>query len=574
MERRLAAILAADIVGYSKLMGEDEEGTVAALRQFRSTLFEPLVEGNGGNILKRMGDGWIVEFPSIVSAARCAIQIQRDLSDSTVIRLRIGVHIGEIVHDTEDIYGDGINIAARLEARAKPGSVLISDTAYNSLDTRVARQFGSAGPQKLKNITRPVVIWCWPETTELDADGQAGRGDDASESSAKPVIVVLPFANMSDDPEQEFFADGVSEDIITALSRFPDIAVIARNTCFFYKGKAVKAETLARELAARYVLEGSVRRGGDRIRISVQLVEANTGNQIWSERYDRKMADIFDLQDEITATVVASVPERLAKAEMERVKQKPPSDMSAYDCVIRGKQLHHRGTPEDNAEALRLLDKAIETDPHYAAAYAWKACTLGQAIALGCGGDPQELLAQNLECVHKGLSLDANDVECHRILCEFGMYRGEWDEAERHHDIAFSLNPNDPRIVAQRGELFTRLGRAQEGVFWVKKAMDLDPQGARGLAHLLARAQFAAHDHEAALASYKRIARPGAEHYAEMAACAALTGLAREAERYRQQALERQADYSVTRTVNRNLFRREADSGHLRSALLKGGMPD
>ena len=578
MERRLAAILAADVVGYSKLMGENELATLAALRSFRRNHFEPAIQAHGGTILKRMGDGWIVEFASVSSAVTCAIEIQESRSSPDPIspdpiRLRMGVHIGEIVFEDEDIYGDGINISARLEAKGVPGSVLISDTAHHSLDGNTADSFGACGEHQLKNISRPIAIWCWPPSSAEAIASQTEPGAEDQDAPGKPSIAVLPFANLSGDAEQEFFADGISEDIITALSRFPDLSVIARTTCFSYKGQAVTSRTLAEELKIRYLLEGSVRRGGDRLRISVQLVEAKSGNQIWSDRYDRNMTDFFDLQDEISATVVARVSDRLAKAEMDRVKQKRPRDLSAYEYVIRGKQHHHHATPEDNATALRLLDKAIEIDPDYAAAYAWKACTLGQAIGLGTGGDPKDLLELNYECAQKGLSLDAEDVECHRILCEFGMLRAQWDEAEHHHDMAFSLNPNGPRIVAQRGELYTKLGRAEEGVYWAEKAMELDPQAASGRIYLLARAQFAARYYRDALASYKKIAKANADHVADQAACAAMAGLPEEAQDYLCKVQSLRPDFSVDDYVARRAFKQAEDRDHLRGALLATGLP-
>jgi len=573
VKRHLAAIMAADVVGYSRLMGEDETATLAALRWFRRTAFEPAVEEFGGNIIKRMGDGWIVEFSDVLSAVHCAIRIQVKLVDHEAVRLRIGVHIGDIVFEDEDVYGDGINIAARLEAKAEPGSVLISDTAHDSLDGKAASQFTEGGSQYFKNIARPVAVWCWPDSAVISADDPANEKDSKSGGFDKPVIVVLPLANISGDSEQEFFADGISEDIITSLSRFPDLAVIARGTCFSYKGKSVKAQALARELGARYVLEGSVRRGSGRVRISVQLVDAKSGSQIWADRFDRNLVDFFDLQDEITAQVVASVPGRLARRESDRVRNITPSEMSAYDCVIRGKQLHHSSTPEDNAEAVRLFDKAIEIDPHYAPAYAWKACTLGQAIALGCGGNPRDLLKQVFECAHGGLSLDAQDVECNRILCEFSMERGEWDEAERFHEIAYSLNSNDPRIVAQRGELYTKLGLAEEGILWVKKAMELDPLSAGTWAHLRARAHFAAKDYREALASYNRINRPSAEHFAEMAACFAKIDRRDKADSFIGQALSKRPDYNIGAHLRRFSFKQTEDVEHLQQVLAATNLP-
>jgi adenylate cyclase len=581
-QRRLAAIVAADVAGYSRLVGRDEEGTLKALGSHRRDVIDPLIAAHGGRVANTAGDSLLMEFPSAVNAVRCAVAVQQALAERNRgidperrIRFRIGINVGDVVAEGGDMLGDGVNVAARIEGLADAGGICLSRSARDQVRDRLDLALEDLGEVEVKNIARPVRVFrvAFDGAPKADAPA-AARAAEAPPVASLPSIAVLPFTNMSDDPEQEFFADGISEDIITELARYRDLVVIARNSSFTYKGRAAKIQDVSRELGGRYLLEGSVRKAGQRVRVTAQLVDGTTGEQLWAERYDRDLADIFEVQDEITQTVVASVPQRIASAELDRVKRKPPGDMSAYEYVLRGKGHHHKSTPDDNAEALRLLDVAIALDPDYASAYAWKACTLGQAIALGCGGDPEELIARDLEAVQKGLSLDENDIECHRILCEFGMVRAQWDDARRHHDKAFALNPNDPRIIAQRGELLTKLGRAEDGVAWVRKAMRLDPLAADSRAHLLGRALFGAGRHAEALAAFKRIAAPRADHLADMAACCARLGRAEDARACAARVLQAQPDFSAGGYVERRTLLEACDRDQLRDALLDAGLPE
>jgi adenylate cyclase len=578
----LAAIVAADVAGYSRLVGEDEEGTLKTLGSHRRDLIDPLIAEHGGRIANTAGDSILMEFRSAVNAVRCALAVQQALAEENrgidpdrQIRFRIGINVGDVVAEGEDLLGDGVNVAARIEGLAEAGGICLSRSARDQVRDRLDLDLEDLGEVEVKNISRPVRVF----RVRFEGAPRADASPDARAAEAPPVpslpsIAVLAFTNMSDDPEQEFFADGISEDIITELARYPDLMVIARNSSFTYKGRATKIQDVCRELDARYVLEGSVRKAGQRVRVTAQLIDGTTGDHVWAERYDRALADIFEVQDEITQSVVASVPQRIASAELDRIKRKPPGDMSAYEYVLRGKGHHHKSTPQDNAEALRLLDTAIALDPDYASAYAWKACTLGQAIALGCSGDPEELIARDLEAVQKGLSLDENDIECHRILCEFGMARAQWEDARRHHDKAFALNPNDPRIIAQRGELLTKLGQAEEGVAWVEKAVRLDPLAADSRAHLLGRALFGAGRYADALAAFKRIASPRPDHLADLAGCYARLGRSEDARACATRVLEVQPDFSVGGYVERRALSEASDRDQLRDALVDAGLPE
>jgi len=577
--RKLAAILYADVVGYSRLTGADEEGTHSIVADCLDAI-SGKVSSHGGRVVHYAGDAVLADFPSVVTAVKCAVEVQKELAarnvdipDDRKVQFRIGVNLGDVIVDRDDIYGNGVNVAARLETLADPGGVCVSEKVLEEVQGKVGVGFEDMGPQQVKNIAKPV------HTYRVVLNQQSGipsppLTDKPLPLADKPSIAVLPFTNMSGDPEQEYFADGISEDIITELARFPDLVVIARNSTFTFKGRPAKVQDVCNDLGVRYVLEGSVRKGGRKVRITAQLIDGKTGDHIWADRYERALTDIFEVQDEITQAVVASVPERIASAELDRVKRKLPCDMSAYDYVLRGKRHHHRCTPEDNAEALRLFDAAIKLDPEYAAAYAWKACILGQAAALGCGGDPRELLARDIEAARKGLSLDENDIECHRVLCELAMMRSHWDDAQRHHEKAFELNPNDARIIAQRGELFTKLGQAEEGVTWVQRAMQIDPFGADARAHLLGRALFGAHRYVDAIAAFKRIPIPQPDHLADMAACYAQLERDDEARACAAKVLGLRPDFSVSNCIERRTLKVLDDSIRLRDSLLKSGLPE
>ncbi len=380
---------------------------------------------------------------------------------------------------------------------------------------------------------------------------------------------------MSGDPEQDYFADGLAEDIITELSRFRSFFVVARNSSFVYKGRAVDVRTVGSELGVRYVLEGGVRKSGERLRITAQLIETATGNHVWAEKFDGRLADVFDLQDEITGTIVATLSGRVEASQVEQIVRKPPKNMAAYELVLAAKVQHHRATKDDNVAALQLVERAIEVDPGYAQAYAWKGCLTGQAVARGfVDGDPRAHLRRAFDCVQKGLSLDENDIECHRVLCEAFMAERNLDKARTHHDRAFALNPNDPRIVAQRGELFTWLGEVEKAVEWLQTAMRLDPFGVRERSHLLGRALLAAHRYAEAADAYRQSAyqhRP--EPHADLAASLAQAGCTAEAATEIAETLRIKPDFSASAYVGSLGYVRDMDREHHRTSLTMAGAP-
>ncbi|HUK59053.1 MAG TPA: adenylate/guanylate cyclase domain-containing protein, partial [Stellaceae bacterium] len=412
IQRRLAAILAADVVGYSRLMEADETGTLTRLKALRRDVIDPLISAHSGRTVKLMGDGALVEFASAVDAVTCAIAVQKQVRDINAglpeggrIAFRIGINVGDVIVDGDDIYGDGVNVAARIEALAEPGGICISRSAAEQVRDKVPIRIEPRGEQTVKNIARPIEVFRIV-AEDFAADIVAGLAGSSATATDKPAIVVLPFVNMSGDAEQEFFTDGITEDIITELSRFRDLLVISRNSAFTYKGKPINVQTVAKELGVHYVVEGSVRKAASRVRITVQLIEAESDRHLWAERFDRELADIFAIQDEVTRAIVSILPGRVAAAAGDRVQRKAPESLAAYECVLVGKRLHHRSSRDDNAEAQRVLDRAIALDPAYAHAHAWKGCVLGQSFVNGWSADSTATVRAAEREVTLALSLD------------------------------------------------------------------------------------------------------------------------------------------------------------------------
>ena len=579
-ERRLAAVLAADMVGYSRLMEVDERGTLARFKTHRIELIDPAIAKNRGRIIKTTGDGILVEFHSVADAVICATEIQRrmarrnaDVAPARWIQFRIGINLGDVIVEDGDIFGDGVNVAARLQALAEPGGICVSGAVRDQVGHRLDNlEFEDLGDQSVKNITRPIRVFAVKLEAEPDTapEGSAGA---VTTASRKPSIAVLPFANMSGDPEQEFFADGLTEDIITELSRFRDLFVISRNSTFVHKGKAVKVQEVAREFGVDFVLEGSVRKAGDRIRVNVQLIDAETDRHIWAERYDRKLEDIFALQDEMTGAIVATLPGRVEAVTHERAKRKPADNLVAYECVLAAKVLHHRSVQADNAEAQRLLDRALTLDPSYAHAHAWKACVLGQTYANGWSTDREATLRHLGEELEIALGLDDNDSDVHRILAALNMIRDDLDKATYHQERALALNPNYDLIVVQQGELLTCLGRPEEGIDWIKKAMRLNPYHPERFWSHLGRACYCAEKYAEAADAFSRINRPDYMHHAFLAATFARMGNAVAAAAHATEVLQRETKFSVADFLRTQHYKHEADRKRLEAGLLKAGLP-
>ena len=586
--RKLAAILAADVVGFSRLTGADEDRTLARLRALRSDLIDPTIAVHNGRVVKRTGDGAIVEFRSVVDAVRCATEIQNSMIERNAglpperrIEFRIGIHLGDVVEESDgDLMGDGVNIASRLEGIAKPGGICLSEDAFRQVKARLDLAVSDLGATQLKNISDPIRVYALEVGLAAQAEPTKNDSAELEKPSArlalpdKPGIAVLPFVNMSGDSEQEFFADGITEDILTELSRFRELFVISRNSAFVYKGKPINAQKVAKELGVQYVVEGSVRKAGNRVRITVQLIDAETDRHLWAERYDRELADIFAIQDELTSSIVSILPGRVAAAAQDRVQRKPPENLAAYECVLTGKRLHHRSARPDNEEALRILERAIALDPGYAHAHAWKACVLGQSFVYGWCADAEATVRTVIEEATLALSLDENDSDVHRILAAVNLsLHREHDKALYHQERALALNPNDDLIVVQQGEVLTWIGQAEQGIEWIQKAMRLNPYHPERFWNHLGRAYFVARRYGEAVKAFQRITRADYSHLAFLAACYAQLGDAAAAKAAAQDVLQRAPDFSIKRFIAMQHYKQESDRDHHRAALLKAQLP-
>jgi adenylate cyclase len=578
MEHRLAAVLAADMVGYSRLMEADERGTLARLRAHRIELIDPAIAKNQGRIIKTTGDGMLVEFQSVADAVRCAVEVQErmrrrnaDVPDERRIEFRIGINLGDIIFEDGDIYGDGVNIAARVEQLAEAGGICVTSAVHGQVDGRVEVEFEDLGEKLLKNISRPVRLYR-VATNDPGRSAPGGKAPGAAKVGVvKPTVAVLPFANMSGDPEQEFFADGLTEDILTELSRRRELFVISRTSTFVYKGQAGNLREIAQKLGARYLIEGSVRKSGDRLRVTVQLIDTASDAHIWAERYDRKLDDVFAIQDEITSAIVATLPGRLEAAQHDQLTRMKPSSMAAYECVLAAKVLHHRSAREDNAEALKLIDRALQLDPDYAHAHAWRGCILGQQWGYGWCRDRDATQKEVTFELSKAVALDDNDADVHRILAAIGILENDLTRARYHQDRALALNPNYDLVVVQMGELFTWLGQAAEGVEWIHKAMKLNPHHpARFWSHL-GRAHFVGRQYVQAIEAFMRLATMDSQQHAFLAACYGWLGdrTAASAHVARIRALEPQlAPKDFLATMH---YGNPADLQHLSDGLDKAG---
>ena len=519
MERRLVAILAADVVGYSRLVRADEERTLERLKVLHDEIINPKVAEHNGRIVKLMGDGMLAEFSSVVDAVRAAIEAQRSFTERNAglpeeqrIEFRVGINLGDVVVDGDDIQGDGVNLAARLEGLADPGGICISGGVYDQVRDRVDAPFEDMGEQKVKNIDRPVRMWRWAPfggPTRAAAPGETAQ----LALPDKPSIAVLPFTNMSGDPEQEYFSDGLTEDIITALTHWRSFPVIARNSSFAYKNRPVEIKQAGRELGARYLLEGSVRKGGGRVRVSAQLIDGVSGHHIWAERYDRELADVFEVQDEIVQRITATVAPELAKAEVKRSTAKRPEDLDAWDYCLRGMALFHERTPEANAKARELFKRAIAIQHDYSDAYAGLARSLSSDILLKNVEDRMETATQMMEAARMAVKYDgASSLARHQLSTAY-QWLNRHDDALAEVKIAVELNPNDAVGLHALGNKSDLAGEPG-GISFMEKAQKLNPEDAQFHTHLtfLARAYLNAGAYDDAVGRARQAIRRRPEY--------------------------------------------------------------
>ena len=530
VERKLLAVLAADVAGYSRLVGIDEDGTLARLRSIRLELIDPAIAEHRGRIIKTTGDGILVEFPSVVDAVRCALAVQRSMAERNaeiaadrLIAFRIGIHLGDVVVDGADLLGDGVNIAARLEGIADPGGISLSEDVWRQVRDKLPETFVDLGEQMLKNIARPMRVY------RIDLAGAAEAPHLTLALPDKPSIAVLPFTNMSDDRDQEYFADGISEDIITALARFPSLFVIARNSSFTYKARSVDVKQIGRELGVRYVLEGSVRKAGKHVRLTGQLVQADNGMHVWAERYDGDLSDIFALQDEMTASVVGAVVPSLQNAEIERARRKPAGSLDAYDLQLRALPKFYAQDRESNQQALQLVEQALTLDPNFVAALILAENCWSLMVNQGWLPAPQTQ-PEVMRYARRAVQIDKDNAEALATLARrtAGIER-DYEEAVSLAERAVALNPNSAFAWRQSGYALVYCGRPEPALAYLQRAIRLSPRDPRaedcwtGIALALIQLE---RDTEAAAAARKAVqANPNsASTWRAFAAALALTG--------------------------------------------------
>ncbi len=491
-QRRLTTIVAADIAGFSRLVGIDEEGTLAAQRSHRVELIEPLLAEHHGRIANTAGDSFLLEFPSAVEAVRCSIAVQEGMADRNQdvaadqrIEYRIGINVGDVVADGDDLLGDGVNIAARLENLCEPSGIILSDDAYRQVRDRLDVAWEDGGEHEVKNIVRPVKVWRWRAVVEAIAPTS---GEAPLALPDKPSIAVLPFDNMSGDPEQEYFSDGVTEDIITALSKFRWFFVTARNSSFVYKGAAVDIKQVGRELGVRYVLEGSVRKAGDRIRITAQLIEAESGNHIWVERYDRKLQDIFDLQDEITQTISAAIAPELVHSEHERSLLKPTDNLDAWDYYLRGAANFSHVSREHAENCIDFMRLAVAADPNFDTAHAWLAWAAYVQLAFHWTDDIEQTLEQALADAKKAIAINQRSYFAHFVLGKLLVQKDDLAAAFREMELAVSINPSFALGYYGLGSAYTFAGDGERGLANIDLAIRLSPNDPIMWAHFAYKA--------------------------------------------------------------------------------------
>ena len=475
-KRKLAAILSADVAGYSRLMRDDEEATVRNLAAHR-VLITKIIQNHNGRVVDSPGDNILAEFASVVDAVNAAIKIQEEIRKSNTdtpedrrMEFRIGINLGDVIEEEERIYGDGVNIAARVEGLAAAGGICISGTVYEHVKNKLSLEYEYLGEQTVKNIPEPIRLYRI-STKSSDVSPEEDRQRNVPH---QPSIAVLPFVNISGDPEQEYFSDGITEDLITDLSKISGLFLIARNSSFTYKGKSVKVQEVSSDLGVRYVLEGSVRKVANRVRITAQLVDATTGGHLWAERYDRDLKDIFAVQDEVTKNIVSALAVELTKNEEDQLTRRYTENLEAYEYAFRGLEYYSRYTKEANVNAQKMLLKAIELDPDYSLAYSRLALTYLHEWTQGWSKDPKSV-ERAFELAQKAIAMDDSLPEAHRILGDIYLYRKDHERARTEREKAIALDPNYADGLAGLGEVLIYAGDPDRGIALVKKAMLLNP---------------------------------------------------------------------------------------------------
>ena len=589
VQRRLAAIAIADVVGYSRMMGIDESGTLVAVTERRKQIVEPVVAAHEGRIVKVMGDGFFMEFASAVNAVEAALAMQARMAEANAglaadrrIVLRIGINLGEVIVEGNDLFGDGVNIAARLESFAPEGGIAISGSAYDQVKNRIGAAAEDLGPQILKNIAQPVHVYLVTAATSTAvaeeppvAAGSAAQPAIATRKrpTEKPSIAILPFANLGDDPAQGFFSDGVTEDMITELARWRSLAVRSRSASFRYRGVAVDMKQVARELNVRFIVEGSVRRIGDRIRITAQLIDSETGSHIWAEKYDCESADIFSVQDQVVSTIVSTLVGRVQVSDVERARRKPPSSLAAYEYLLQGNAVAW-DTPEGLTEATRLFERAVEIDPGYGFAHAMLAATCYSKWYDDYSGS-DALLQQAYAMAKRSVELDENESTCFSMLAMVCLLRRSYDLALQHARRAVAINPGNQWNNADLGLVLIYLGEPEEALHWFKRAREIDPYFDppwywRGIG----QAHMVLHRYQEAVSLFDHASTVSYRISALKAGCHALLGNLDSAAASARECLSIKPEFTIGMFMRKEPFKNPADAAHQAESLRMAGLPD
>jgi adenylate cyclase len=590
LERRLAAILAADVVGYTRLMGEDEAGTLRRLTELREQVLEPLIAEHHGRVVKLMGDGLLVEFASVVGALTCAVAWQNGVAEREVetdqdrrLQFRIGINLGDVIVEGEDIHGDGVNIAARLEGLAEPGGICLSGDVFRQAKGKMEAEFEDMGEQVLKNVAEPVQVY--RITATPSGNGAASPARKPLPVPEKPSVVVLPFANLSGDPDQDYFADGLTEDVVAQLARFRSLFVIGSTSSFAYKDQTPKVQDVGRELGVAYVIQGSVRKTGKRVRITVELVEAETGRQLWADRYDRDLADIFAVQDEVAGKVVATLAGQIEDTGRRRAAGKHTSDLAAYELVLLGEHSEKEITKDGVLRARALFQQAIERDPENARAHASMARSYLDELWSDWSADWDAAAAQAFDWAQKAVVLDGLDNRA-RVNLGVAHYhcKGNFEAAQGQFAKALELNPNDADAFCLRGRCHVYAGEGDEAIACTDRSMRLTPFDSNDCNMGQFLAHYTARRYAEALVSLGRIVDPAYPIDAFRAACCAQLGRDAEArnamDAYMATAREEIAIWPgddpkawQRHWAQSQPFRDPADLEHLLDGFRKAGMP-
>jgi adenylate cyclase len=578
-ERKLAAILAADVAGYSRLMSHDEEATLRQLKAHLVELIEPRIAAHRGRIVKRTGDGLLVDFASAVEAVRCAVAIQagmaernRSTPEGGRIEFRIGINLGDVMLEGDDIYGDGVNIAARLEGIADPGTIFVSRAVRDSVRDKLEIVLEDLGERPVKNIPKPVRVFrigVRGTPPEQLAESPPAVPD-------KPSIAVLPFDNMSGDAEQEYFSDGMTEDLITDLSKVSGLFVIARNSSFSYKGKATKVQEIGRALGVRFVLEGSIRKAGNRVRITAQLVDAGNGGHIWADRFDRDLTDIFATQDEVVEKIVSALAVKLTRGEEQRLRHRHTNNVEAYDFWWRARELLGRGTRESTEQARAMHKRAIEIDPNFAAPYAGLALAAVSDYVNAWGNDPTRALEEAERLARRAIELDDQEPVGHMALGSVFQWQRKHESALAEARRAVEIDPNNAQAHAFIGMTLMYGGRSAESLDLFATAMRLDPHYSNMLLHIMAQAHFSLGQYEAAATHLlERIARNPSTDASRMllAACYGHLGRIDDARTVWSELLKVNPNFSLAQRARVLPYKNQSDFDRIVEGLAKAGLP-